>query len=250
MEGPDVNAVIFLLILSLSPAVNGELVKGSVQLNSGVFDKILSKQKAALVKFDETFPYGEKQDEFKKVAESSISQPDLLVAEVQVSDYGEKENSDLAERFNVKKEDFPVYKIFLNGKEQKTYTGSTTDSDAIRTFIMKESGLWLGLPACIEEFDKLVKELYEAGTAEQKLDVIKKAQKASEKVTDAQQNSAAIYIKTMQKIVEKGEDFVQSEMKRVEKLAEGKISDNKKQQLKDRLQILTSFQIVRERDEL
>lgn len=49
------------------------------------FLQIIEKHKAVLVKFDETYPYGDKQDTFKKVAEGCIAQNDLLVAEVQVA---------------------------------------------------------------------------------------------------------------------------------------------------------------------
>ena len=47
--------------------------------------QILSKHKAVLVKFDETYPYGEKQDVFKEVAKDTMSQSDVLVADVQVA---------------------------------------------------------------------------------------------------------------------------------------------------------------------
>ena len=50
-----------------------------------------------------------------------------------------------------------------------------------------------------------------------------------------------VYVKAMQKIAEKGNEFVESEIARVEKLSEGKVSDTKKAQLKDRANILTSF---------
>ena len=50
-----------------------------------VFFQLLPKFQATLVKFDESYPYGEKHDEFKKVAKATISQPDLLVGEVNVA---------------------------------------------------------------------------------------------------------------------------------------------------------------------
>jgi len=46
--------------------------------------KILNKFQAVLIKFDKAYPYGDKHDEFKKVAETAVSQAELLVAEVSV----------------------------------------------------------------------------------------------------------------------------------------------------------------------
>ena len=109
------------------------------------------------------------------------------------------------------------------------------------------SGLWLGLPACVEEFDVLIQEFLKA---DDKQSVIDKAAKATEEYTDELQNyRASVYVKAMQKIVEKGKEFVNSEIERVEKLSNGKVSDKKKSQLKDRANILTSIQMRMNMDE-
>jgi len=243
-------AVIFALILTIFRQSSGEIVKGSVNLNSGVFDKVVSKHKAVLVKFDETYPYGEKQDEFKKVAEASLSQPDLLIAEVQIADYGDKDNADLGERFGVKKGDFPVYKMFVQGKPDPfQYSGDFKSADKIKKFIMESSGLWLGLPACLEEFDKLVSQFFKAGE-DGKAAILKKAEDAAAALTQAQdQESAEVYVKMLRKVLDKGDKFIQQETERVEKLRDGKVSDKKKEQLGRRLNILTSFEL-RLKDEL
>lgn len=50
------------------------------------------------MKFDAAYPYGPKHDEFVKFAESVANVDSLLVAEVGIKDYGEKDNADLGKR--------------------------------------------------------------------------------------------------------------------------------------------------------
>ena len=49
------------------------------------FFQIIPHFDAVLVKFDENYPYGEKHDEFKKVAKTALSQTKLLIAEVNIA---------------------------------------------------------------------------------------------------------------------------------------------------------------------
>jgi endoplasmic reticulum protein 29 len=258
MSTSQESFVVFLLLLVACIFVQystADVVKGAVPLNSGTFDKILSKFKAVLVKFDKQYPYGDKQDEFKKVAESSQSQPELLVADVPVQDYGDKENADLAERFGINKDDFPEYRLFLQGKTSDpiAYTGDEGKADDIKKFIVKESGLWLGLPACIQEFDELAKQFFAASSPDAKKAVFAKADAAAEQITSdtSKKDRAVVYVKTMQKVLENGDGYIKTELARVEKLSEGKVSEKKKAQLKDRASILTSFQLqLQLKDEL
>ncbi|GFN99430.1 endoplasmic reticulum resident protein 29-like [Plakobranchus ocellatus] len=241
----NMSLVLLALFAFICKHIHADVVQGSVSLNSGVFDKIIEKHKAVLVKFDETYPYGGKQDTFKEVAKSSVSQPELLVAEVHVADYGEKDNTDLAERFAITKEAFPAYRLFINGNSKAaiSYTGDTLQADSIKNFIMAESGLWLGRPGCLEEFDKLVPDFLKASD-DKKTALLQQAEEAASKLTKEEDKAAAdTYIKTMKKVLDKGNSFIQDEVKRVEKLRSGKVSDNKKQQLGDRLNILASFQL-------
>lgn len=110
------------------------------------------------------------------------------------------------------------------------------------------AGLWLGLPSCLEDFDSLVAEFHKTSD-DKKPDLIKRAEELANKYeSEKEKKSAEIYMKTMKKLVETP-NFVDTEIKRVEKLKAGKVSDNKKEQLNNRLNILTSFQ-MRMKDEL
>ncbi|XP_072043983.1 endoplasmic reticulum resident protein 29-like [Amphiura filiformis] len=244
--------LIFVYLTLLFYNVRALAVKGSVPLDSLTFDKVISKHKAVLVKFDETYPYGEKQEEYKKVASRGSSQPDLLIAEVGIQDYGNKENSELAERFGVaKKEDRPAYKLFLQGQtEPIDYEGEIKDEDILR-FVSHHSKLWIGLENCLQEFDQLVKRLLGSTSDEEKSGIIQEAEEALQKLEkDDDKNNADIYVKLMKKIVQKGNSFVKDEYDRVKKLSEEKVSDAKKKSFESRLNILASMKSQAGHDEL
>ena len=92
-----------------------------------------------------------------------------------------------------------------------------------------------------------------AAGSDARTSVIAKAAALAEAITTdtPKRDRAVVYVKTMQKIVENGDGYIKSELARVEKLSEGKVSERKKAQLKDRASILTSFQLqLQMRDEL
>ena len=123
---------------------------------------MISKFKAAVVKFDVAFPYGEKHEEFGKVATDTKDSTDLLVAEIGVKDFGNKDNSDLAQRYDIKKEDFPAVLLFIQGQSKPSRFTTDKDEDFtaenIKRFIKSKSGVYLGLPGCVEQLDRIAEE--------------------------------------------------------------------------------------------
>lgn len=56
-------------------------------------------------------------------------------------DYGEKENVDIVEKYGVKKDDFLVYKLFVEGKDELViYIGDVKIVDDIKKFLIRELG--------------------------------------------------------------------------------------------------------------
>ncbi|CAG2164781.1 unnamed protein product [Oppiella nova] len=236
-----------LFVLSLNViiiSINCE-TKGAIGLDSLTFDKVVSKFKASLVRFDTAYPYGEKQDEWVKVAADLKATPDLLVADVGIRDYGEKENQDLADRYAIKKDDFPVVKLFLNGDLEKaiTFEDKEFKADRIKAFVRAKAGIKILLDSCLEEFDALAaKFTAEKVTKDKQKKVLESAKKAADAVAkEADKKSANIYVKIMEKALERGVVFYESEKARVQNLLSGKVSDAKKKELLGRLNIIESF---------
>lgn len=116
--------LISILFSSLLGGISASC-KGCVELDSLTFDKIIPKFDYSIVKFDISYPYGEKHEQFEEFSKAAAEVSDLLVGEVGVKDYGDKDNEDLAIRFNVKTDKFPVIKLFdkQNVEQPTEFTG-------------------------------------------------------------------------------------------------------------------------------
>ncbi|XP_046739454.1 endoplasmic reticulum resident protein 29 [Diprion similis] len=242
-------AVLVLAVAGLGRS-SDEDCKGCVPLDSHSFDKVIPKFKVALVKFDVAFPYGEKHEEFAKVAAATKDSADLLVAEVGIKDYGKKENSDLAQRYGITKDDFPAVRLFLQGKPEPIPFVQKLDSDFtaenLKRFIRARTDVYLGLPGCVEQLDRLAEEFKNSQDKERQ-EILSKAKIFEETLPEEHRNAAHVYVKTMERIMERGDVFVQLEQSRLEGLLKGKISKDKKRNMEERRNILQSFA---QRDEL
>lgn len=58
-----------------------------------------------------------------------------------ILDYGDKENSDIAERYGVSKDNFPVLKLFVEGKPEPFTFSGDFKADEIRNFIKQHSSM-------------------------------------------------------------------------------------------------------------
>ncbi|KAL1140809.1 hypothetical protein AAG570_000737 [Ranatra chinensis] len=239
-----------LHLASLFLCVNLVRSKGCVQLDTYSFDKITSKFTASLIKFDSAYPYGPKHDAFEAVCEAAYSSPDLLIGEVQVKDYGDKINEDLAKKYNVNKDDYPLVKLFVKGKEPINFQANDDKeftADNLKRFVRSKSGVYIGLPGCLEEFDKLAGRFLKTSCPEEKKKILNEAELLWDKAKGNRENkSAETYVKIMRKMLEKGDDFVANESTRVENVLKGKINKEKQIEMEERVNILHSFSSSRD----
>ncbi|XP_050524323.1 endoplasmic reticulum resident protein 29 [Daktulosphaira vitifoliae] len=238
------NIGTLFIILSLC---SGSQTKGIVSLDSYTFDKILSKFKVSIVKFDVAYPYGEKHEEFVKLGSAYQSVDDLLIADVPVKDYGDKENEDLASRFGLSKEDLPSVKLFILGSsEPLTFTDQDFNLEKLQKFIAKysKSVVYIGLPGTLEKFDHLATQFSKEKLTEKRKQLLLQAEQLWD-ITEGKQNqkSAEVYVKTMRKALEKGDTFFEIETVRVKNILKGSLAEEKKLDMSIRLNILESFSI-------
>jgi len=229
---------VFLLLCVLVIFQNVEsTAPGALKLDNYTIDKVLGiPGRSTLVKFDQSYAYGEKEDEFKALCKLAYSVPNLFLGEVPVQEYGDKDNDDLREKYGLKKEEFPAYFLFDEAnKKGLRYSGSTT-ADAIATWLRQQK-IKMPFAGTIADLDEVVKSFFKNGKADSEIEAAKKLAEGE----FSSNNKAAWYVKIMQKIKEKGEEYVGTETKRVNKLLEGKIAAEKVLELNDKLKVLGVF---------
>lgn len=233
-----------LLISFGLPSTIAEDCKGCVPLDSFSFDKVLPKFKVALVKFDVAFPYGEKHEEYGKVAAATKNSQDLLVAEVGIKDFGNKDNADLAKRYDIKKENYPTVLLFIQGKSEPirfiTKEDADFTADNIKRFIRSKSNIYMGLPGCVEQLDRLADE-FKSSNEKNRQEILSKARLFEETLPEEQRSAAKVYVKMMERILERGDVFVQTEESRIDGLLKGKLTNEKKKLMEEKRNILQSF---------
>jgi len=217
--------------------------QGALKLDNYTLDKVTSIPGwSFLVKFDQSYAYGEKEDEFKLLAKHAHAAQNFMVAEVPVQEYGDKENDDLRERFKLVKDEFPAYIFFKAGEEAGRYSGSIK-ADLLITWLRRQ-GVKIASIGTIEELDVLAEKFMQDPS-----DSVVAEAKTLADGEFKEDRKAAVYVKIMQKILEKGKDYPATEAKRVTKIAEGKLAPEKKAELEEKIKILGVF-TERSKDEL
>lgn len=153
------------------------------------------------------------------------------------SEWGEKENQDLADKFKIQKEQWPVYMFFpKESQEGVTFQGDKKNKDALLRFVRKQ-GVYVGLTGCLEKFDQLAKDFM--ADKSKRDEILKKAEEAKDKKNA---ESAKHYVSIMKKLIETGDSFLTTEAERLSKMMKDKsVKPDKKKNFEARSNILHSF---------
>ncbi len=240
---PKTTSILIVLASALPSFASALNCKGCTPLDILSFDKLINNFPFSIIKFDVAYPYGDKHEEFAKVAVDGAEVSELFVGEVGIKDYGDKDNEELGKRFDIKKDEYPVVMIFIRQKEGEPEAhrfAGEFNSESLKSFLRQHTGVYLPLQGCLEQFDRFADRLLEA-KGDQRAQVVKEAEQAVKELKDEKKKKRAeLYVKIMNKIVGDYE-FVTKESERTKKLLEGKLTEAKKTELQEKINVLRSF---------
>lgn len=208
-----------------------------VQLDSSNFDSIaLNANNDVLVEFYAPWCGHCKKltPIYEEVGKTFKSDKNCVVAKVDAD--SEKE---LGSRFGVS--GFPTIKFFSkDNKAGEAYNGGRGEEDFTK-YLNEKCGLkrvsgggLAGDAGRIEALDALAAKFM---GAEEKAAVMEETVAASADM----EKEAQYYHKVMKKVIEKGDDFINTETSRLSRMLEGSMSDEKKDQFTVRMNILGAF---------
>lgn len=180
-------ALTYILFVVFSSITCTEACKGCLEVGEFNFYKIIPKFEAVLVKFDVAYPYGEKHDIFAKVAEEIIDNKNFILAQVPIKDYGEKENEEFGKKFGITKEDVPALRLFVQGEDEPFIFDKNLPwtEENVKKFVKEHTTIYLGLPGCLEAFDKLAAKFI---TSKNKEKVLQETENATKKLSSEVNN--------------------------------------------------------------
>ncbi|GFZ44141.1 protein disulfide-isomerase [Saitozyma sp. JCM 24511] len=224
----------------------------AVQLDSSNFaDIALDESKNVLVAF--TAPWcghcKNMKPAYENVARAFLPETDCVVAQMNADD---EENKPIASEYGVRS--FPTIKFFPKGadKEPVVYSSGRSEEQFIE-FLNEHCGTHRSASGLLTEtagkvlpLDKLASNFFTASLPERPaiLDEAKKYLASLSGVEKKVKDSAAYYVRAMERIVEKGEAWLTKEQARIAGLlASPSLAPTKLDELKIKANILSSFAV-------
>ncbi|EFC50182.1 predicted protein [Naegleria gruberi] len=215
-------------------------------LSPQTFDKIvLDSEKNVLVKFYAPWCGHCKKmaPDYEKVAKAFLNEKSVVVAHVDCDKY-----RDLCSKYGV--QGYPTLKFFpaKENKEAEEYN-SGREAPAFLEFLNNKAGTSRNIEGALSEKAGVlasmvgpVKKFLAASTVEDKKKVIAEVEATVSSLVGAAKANADVYAKAMARIVEKGAEYVATEVARLEKiLAGGSVSGDRADAMKIRMNVLKTF---------
>lgn len=218
-----VSALITLLVL-ISSLFLASLAKGrgELELDAVSFPKVVDGSKYVLVAW---LKYGVSPSSFKSVCQQFEDNSDILIASISDTDFAEKHGIT----------EFPTVQLFIKGSDtaHETFDGSAEDTEALIAFVLSNT------ESQLRELKRLAEQF---SSSDDKSSIKEQAVSIVSNLQESVKKYGEIYISHMNKIIEKGSEFVAREKTRLGDLIKSTyITDEKKKELQQRLQAIKSF---------
>ena len=115
----------------------------------------------------------------------------LLLAEVRIKEFGDKENQDVAKWNSVSTDALPELLFYADGKQSKRY-GAEFTLDALKLFLRHSTGAALPLPGCVAQLDPLAAEFAAADGAKARRVILDRADAVAVQIEDERIKSQLI----------------------------------------------------------